>query len=93
MTTMGGDHEPITGREGDDFIWLLEPQGGAAAEQRHPFIAILIVPLAHGRGVPARHDALELERFLLNERVEDLIGASIAGRLEMWLSATSVDGN
>ena len=55
---MGGDQQPVAGRE-RAFAAVGPEQARLSLQQRHPFLAVLIVPLPFGRGLPDGNDALD----------------------------------
>ena len=58
VSDMGGDQKPVA-RSQRALVAIVPEQARFSLQQRHPFVAVLVVPLALGRGLPDGDDALD----------------------------------
>ena len=78
MAAMRGEQYPVAGMKLPVGILAFDTQSRAARDQQHPFVAVLIVPLAFPSRLAGRDDALDAERQPLKKAIDTFVtGRSI----------------
>jgi hypothetical protein len=72
MAAASGKQYPVAGIKFSVGILAFNTQSRATCHQQHPFIAVLIVPLAVRRRLAGRDDALDTERRPLKQAIDNL---------------------
>ncbi len=72
MAAMRGEQYPVAGMKFPVGILAFDTQSRAAREQQHPFVAVLIVPLAIPSCLAGRDYALDAERQPLKKAIDNL---------------------
>jgi len=70
---MGREQDPVTFAELAVFALAFDAQARRTSDQEHPLIGLLVVPLALGRRLTGRDDALDGEAWALDEHLDDFV--------------------
>jgi hypothetical protein len=54
--------------------FILKAQAGAAREEHHPLVGVLVIPLPRRSGLACGDDALQTKIFRLQEHLKDFLG-------------------
>jgi hypothetical protein len=73
MPAMSWEQDPIAFAKLAIFTLTLDAQARRTLDHEHPFIGVLIVPLAFRRRLTGRDDALDAQALALDKQVHDLI--------------------
>jgi hypothetical protein len=71
VAAVGRDEQIVPRGEYPGLGFILEAQPGAAAQERHPLVGVLVVPLPRRRGLARRHDALQAKISGRQENLDD----------------------
>ena len=74
VAAVGRDEEIIPGAQHPNLRLPFQPQPRGPGEQHHPFVGLLVVPLARRGGLAGGDDAFQVEAGGFQENLDDLFG-------------------
>ena len=90
MTDMRPHDQVMAGMEIDGIRVPLDAETGPATEHEHPFVRVLVEPLARGRDMAGRHDPLDAHARRVEEDVDPFGGQTSGQVVENVAQAVSI---
>ena len=83
---MRGEQYPIPFAESPVLAFAFDTQARRAGDQQHPFVGILVIPLAFRAFLTGRHDALDAHTRPIDQGREDLLGENAPRQIAQDIS-------